>query len=172
MASGRKYEMKFFTATILEWKYLLTNDLYKDIITGSMKFFADNNRVQLYTFAIMNNHRHLLWDIIHPNKREDIQRDFLRFTSHMIVKDLKKNNPELLNVFYVGAKDREYQVGERNPLSVPVWSEEVLKQKLNYIHNNPVKTGLCHYAEDYKYSSAAIYHGLASEWDFVTLCVF
>ena len=52
--------MDFFTATILEWKYLLKNDLYKDIITGSMKFFVDNKRVQLYAFAIMNNNLHLL----------------------------------------------------------------------------------------------------------------
>ena len=60
MASGRRYEMDFFTATILDWKYLLKNDLYKDIITGSMKFFVDNKRVQLYAFAIMNNNLHLL----------------------------------------------------------------------------------------------------------------
>ena len=51
-----------------------------------------------------------------------------------------------------------------------VWTEEVLKQKLDYIHNNPVKAGICTYPEDYRFSSAALYYGKPSEWDFITLC--
>ncbi len=169
MASGRRYEMDFFTATILEWKYLLKNDLYKDIITGSMKFFVDNKRVQLYAFAIMNNHLHLLWSIIYPHLRENVQRDFLRFTSQMIIKDLRNNHPEILQEYFVGAKDRNHQVWERNALSVPLWTEDVVRQKLNYIHNNPVRAGLCLHPEEYKYSSAPAYYGLPCEWDFITL---
>ena len=32
-------------------------------------------------------------------------------------------------------------------------------QKLEYIHENPVKAGMCQYAEDYKYSSASFHNG-------------
>jgi len=141
MASGRRYEMSFFTATILEWKPLLANDRYKDIITGSMRYMVSNSKAQIHAFAIMNNHMHILWSILHPYQREDVQRDLLKFTAQTMVNDLRTNNPALLANYYVGLKDRKYQVWERNPLSVPVWSEEVLKQKLHYIHNNPVKAG-------------------------------
>ena len=170
MASGRRYEMSFFTATILEWKPLLANDRYKDIITGSMRYMVSNSKAQIHAFAIMNNHMHILWSILHPYQREDVQRDLLKFTAQTMVNDLRTNNPALLANYYVGLKDRKYQVWERNPLSVPVWSEEVLKQKLHYIHNNPVKAGYTTYAEDYKYSSAALYLGLPSELDFVMPC--
>src|SRR5271156_5038958 len=135
-----------------------------------MRYMVSNSKAQIHAFAIMNNHMHILWSILHPYQREDVQRDLLKFTAQTMVNDLRTNNPALLANYYVGLKDRKYQVWERNPLSVPVWSEEVLKQKLHYIHNNPVKAGYTTYAEDYKYSSAALYLGLPSELDFVMPC--
>jgi len=44
----------------------------------------------------------------------------------------------------------------------------VLKQKLDYLHNKPVRAGLCVYAEDYKYSTAAIYNSGEDLFGFVT----
>jgi putative transposase len=166
----RKYEVIFFTTTVLNWKFLLTDDRYKEIITGSLKYLVDNGRVTLYAYAIMNNHLHVLWHIRWPHKREDVQRDFLKFTAQMIIMDLKACNPELLKEFYVGAKDRVHQIWERNPLSVHIWSEEVLKQKLDYIHNNPVKANLCSLPEEYKYSSAAFYREGLDTPGFLTSC--
>ena len=65
-----------------------------------------------------------------------------------------KNHAEDLKDFMVNAKDRKYQFWERNPLSVEIWSEKVLLQKLKYMHENPVRAGLCKYSDDYIYSSA------------------
>ncbi|MFZ1527276.1 MAG: hypothetical protein WAT19_00870 [Ferruginibacter sp.] len=38
-----------------------------------------------------------------------------------------------------------------------LFTPAVLLQKLEYIHLNPVRAGLCKYPEEYKYSSAAFY---------------
>ena len=62
-----------------------------------------------------------------------------------------KNHPAVLKMFYVNAKDRKYQIWERNPLSIDLWTNKVFMQKMEYIHNNPVAAGICVYAEDYKY---------------------
>ena len=70
----------------------------------------------------------------------------------------------------VHAKDRKYEVWERNSLGVPLWTNEVFWQKLDYIHHNPVKAGLCNYPEDYKYSSASFYYKADYVWDFLTHC--
>ena len=171
MPSARRYELSFFTATILEWKHLLVDNGYKDIILSSLKYLTDNNRIQVYAFVIMNNHLHLLWHIVYPNKQEEVQRDFLKYTAQMILKDVRRNNPELLQDYYVGAKDRAYQVWERNPLTIAIYSEEVMKQKLQYIHENPVRAGLCTHAEDYRYSSAAFYMGSNENFGFIRSCV-
>ncbi len=118
----------------------------------------------------MDNHLHLIWHILHPHIREDVHRSFLGFTAKAIIKHLRNHYPEILTSHYVNARDREYQIWERNPLSIDIWSEEVLKQKIAYIHNNPVKAGYCVYPEEYKYSTAALYNSQPHGWNFVTPC--
>lgn len=85
---------QFFTATILEWKHLLKQDNYKDIIIGSLKFLVKEKRVKVYGFVIMPNHIHIIWQIQVGHKRENVQRDFLKFTSQTIKYDLIENNNE------------------------------------------------------------------------------
>ncbi len=149
----------FFTATILEWKHLLKPDKYKDIILNSLRYLVENKRVKVYGFVIMPNHLHLLWKMEEPYKREDVQRDFLKYTAQQIKYDLSKNHPAVLEKFRVNSKDRQYQLWERNPLSVYCYSTAVTEQKLDYIHRNPVqeKWRLAAIPEDYDYSSAAFY---------------
>lgn len=57
---------------------------------------------------------------------------------------------------------------ERNALNVSLWTQAVFKQKLRYIHSNPVAAGICRFAEEYKYSSASFYLKNTSPWDFLT----
>jgi hypothetical protein len=70
---------------------------------------------------------------------------------------------------YVGTKDRNYQFWERNPLSVPLYSQKVVEQKINYIHGNPLNTGwnLADEPQDYKYSSAGFYYKGKDEFGFL-----
>ncbi len=162
--------LQFFTATILEWKYLLKEDAYKDIIVNSLKFLVNDKRCSVYGFVIMPNHIHLLWKIDTLRKREDVQRDFLRFTAQQIKFELQKNNPVFLEQFRVTAKDRTYQIWERNALSIDLWTHELIKQKLNYIHLNPIKEKwkLAFVPEDYKYSSAKFYYTDIDDFGFLS----
>ena len=161
---------QFFTATILEWKHLLKPDKYKEIITNSFAFLVKEQRALIHGFVIMPNHIHLIWRINERFEREAVQRDFLKFTAQQIRFDLIEQHPEVLKRFEVNAKDRKYQIWERNPLTINLYSREVLLQKLNYIHNNPLqeKWKLCDKPEDYKFSSASYYLCNKSEWGFIS----
>ncbi len=86
------YHPHFFTATILEWKHLLKPDKYKDIIAESMRFLVKQNRIKINAFVIMRNHIHLIWQVQENNKKENVQRDFLKYTAHQIKNDLIKNH--------------------------------------------------------------------------------
>ncbi len=92
----------------------------------------------------------------------------MKYTAQMMIKDLRNNHPQVLDKFRVKASDRTYQIWERNALSVSLWSQAVFKQKLDYIHNNPVVAGLCHFPEEYKYSSASFYEKGTGDWNFLT----
>ena len=66
------------------------------------------------------------------------------------------------------AADREFQFWERRPLSIELRNKKVFSQKLNYIHTNPVRAGLCSYPEDYLFSSAKFYYTGTDNWGFLT----
>lgn len=165
--SKQPYHPQFFTATILEWKHLLKQDKYKGIIIESLQFLAKQKRVEVFAFAIMSNHIHLIWRIQEGHKKENVQRDFLKFTSQQIKDDLIKNHPKVLAHFEVNGKDRKHQFWERNSLSIDLYSEAVFMQKLGYVHSNPVKAGLCEVPENYKYSSARFYETGIDEHGFL-----
>jgi putative transposase len=162
------YHPQFFTATILEWKHLLKLEKYKDIIIESFRFLCNNKRVEINAFVIMSNHIHMIWRILSGYLREDVQRDFLKFTAQQIKKDLLKHHPLVLPYFEVDAADRMHQIWERNSLSVDLFTESVFLQKFEYIHYNPVKAGLCRLPEQYKYSSAKFYETGVDEFGFIT----
>ena len=159
---------QFVTITNLEWKKLLKPDKYKDIVIDSLRFLVNEKRIILNAFVIMDNHLHLIWQMQAGVKAKDVQRDFLKYTGQKIKADLQKNHPQVLERFKVKAKDRRYQFWERNSLSIELSSEKVFKQKLNYIHQNPVKAGLCKLPEEYRYSSASLYELNKTEWEFLT----
>ena len=56
----------------------------------------------------MSNHIYLIWQIQNGYERDVIQRNFLKFVSQAIKRDLGKIHSKVLERFYVGAKEREY----------------------------------------------------------------
>ncbi len=163
-----EYWPAFFTATNLNWLPVLKEDKYKEIIVSSLNFLVKENRVKVNAFVIMDNHFHLIWQMKPGHKPDAVQRDFLKFTSQQIKFDLQKNNPLFLEQFRVDAKDRTYQIWERNPLSIDLYTSKVFDQKLDYLHNNPFVEGLCKYPEDYYYSSALFYEKGINKFEFLT----
>jgi len=159
---------QFFTATNLQWKRLLQPDKYKDIIIESLRFLVEAKRIRLYAFVIMDSHLHLIWQMQPEIEPQNVQRDFLKYTAQQIKKDLVKNHPAVLEHFKVATGDRQYQFWERNALSVELITRKVFLQKLVYIHDNPVKAGICKHAQDYKYSSAIFYETGVDNWGFLT----
>ncbi len=103
---------QFFTATSLEWKRALDDDEHKDILTRSLRFLVENKRVIIYAFVIMPNHIHLVWQMQAGYQKQNVQRDFLKFTAQRIKDRMEKSTPALLSEFLVNAKDRKYQLWE------------------------------------------------------------
>jgi len=164
------YWPQFYTATILEWKPLLSQDKYKNYIIESLQYLVINKRITLFAFVIMKNHIHLIWQALADCTPEKIQSSFMKFTARKMKLDLEKQHPLALEKFKVNAKDREYQFWERNPLGIDLYTHAVFMQKLEYIHWNPVKAGLCSLPEEYYYSSAKFYHTGIDDFGMLTHC--
>ena len=149
---------QFYTATIFEWKHVLANDKHKDFIIESLQFLVNDKRIILNAFVIMSNHIHLIWQPTFSFTLSDIQASFMKYTAQQLKRSLINDNSTLLEELKVNKYDRTYQVWKREPLSIELRTNEVFIQKLEYIHYNPVRAGLCINPEDYYYSSARFYY--------------
>ena len=118
---------------------------------------AEEGKIDVFAFVLMPNHIHLIWRTKELNGKESAQGSFLKFTAHTFKKLLKGRQPDLLIQFRVEAGNKKFEFWQRDSLAVHLYTKEVALQKLEYIHNNPVKAGLVHKAEEYVYSSAADY---------------
>ncbi len=162
-----KHYPEFITVTANEWLPVLARDIDKEIIIDSLQFLVNAQRIKVTAFVLMDTHFHLIWQVLGEHKREDVQRDFLRFSAQQILKQLRNEKSELLSKLEVNTRDRKYQVWQRNSLGIELRSPKVFLQKLEYIHDNPVKAGLCSLPEDYLYSSARFYEQNVNDWGFL-----
>jgi hypothetical protein len=107
-------------------------------------------------------------------------RDFKKFTAKKIIKTIVEQ-PEsrrewLLDYFSKACehlkRKQQYKVWQSGYHAEMVTSNEFIKQKVNYIHNNPVTDKIVAFPEDYVFSSARNYADLESELDIVILDLF
>jgi putative transposase len=148
--------IEFFTATCLNWQNLLLAEERKQIVLNSLTYLVTNKRIWLYGYVIMPNHVHILWCKQPEWLDKNVQQHFAKFTGQQFKFSLI-NNGEDLSTYKSTQNDREYQFWERRPYKATMYNRLVLEQKLDYIHNNPVKAGLCLLPEEYRYSSAGYY---------------
>lgn len=123
----------------------------------SLNFYRYKLGFKLIGYVIMPDHIHLL---IWPRNEEviaDFMSDFKTFTAKRIVREAEvEGKQEWLQHFKVaGAKTErgENKVWQDSYWEVELFSEKFVRQKLNYIHLNPVRAGLVSAPEDYLYSS-------------------
>jgi REP element-mobilizing transposase RayT len=153
----------FCTITILDWLPIFIDARYIDPLIDSLRFCREKKGLQLFAFVVMPNHLHLIAgadDDLHA-----IMRDFKRFTSRTIHERLAADGRKTLLTWLADAA--ESARGCRGEFSLwrpgfeprAIYSRSVLKQKLDYLHGNPVRKGLVSKPEDWFYSSASFYAG-------------
>jgi putative transposase len=106
-----------------------------------------------------------------PNELSDVLRDFKKFTSNTIIAFIENNKQEsrkewMLKLFKYYAKFNKnnsvFQFWIQDNKPIELTSPQWIKQKLDYIHLNPVRAGIVSQSEDYIYSSASNYLEKAS----------
>ena len=155
----------FITSTVVGWADALSRPDYKDIIVDSLKHCQEHKGLILHAWVIMSNHIHLIVSADNDVVLSDIIRDFKRFTSKNLVAAISDNPQEsrrewLLNMFkYAAGSDNDkYQFWKQDYHPITLDKELIGKQKLDYLHENPVRAGIVWEPQHYKYSSASDYY--------------
>ena len=152
----------FVTATLTKWQPLFTQPTYADIILNSLDWHRRNRRWLLFAYVVMPTHLHILIKPLAAYTISNVLESFGSFTAHAILRQLQaEHRDDLLQTFSQrqdGDRGKAHQVWQ--PLQAKnVFSEPFLREKLEYIHNNPVakQWALAETRADYRYSSACFY---------------
>lgn len=146
---NQKSAIYFLTITIRNWYYVLDRYGRWNIIANSLKFFQKNKSLKIYGFVFMTNHIHLL--ISSPDAITFV-RDFKKFTTKEIIANIKKTEPSILKLFM--NKKNKIQLWQKTNMPELVESEKFFNQKMEYIHNNPLKRVYVARSEHWYWSSA------------------
>lgn len=161
----------FISFAVVEWLDVFTRNEYKIILIDSLRFCQKNKGMEIFAWPRslgVTNHLHLVFRSAGEQKPELLIGDFKRFTSKAIVKAISENPREsrkefLLEQFLKAGNKAsnvdKFQFWRHDNKPIELWSNKVIDEKIDYIHNNPVEEGLVFRAQDYLYSSAADYAG-------------
>jgi putative transposase len=155
----------FVTFSVVGWVDVFSRELYKEIFCDSLKYCQKSKGLNLHAWVIMTNHAHLIISS-DSGSISDLVRDIKKFTSKAIIKSIQTNIEEsrkewMVNLFrFVGngnSNNSEYQFWKQDYHPIELNTIEKVEQRLNYLHQNPVISGLVWEAWNYKYSSAIDY---------------
>ena len=158
----------FLTMTVVNWVDVFTRPVYKHIIIDALKYNQENKGLIIYAWCLMSNHLHLIAEADEKHNLSDILRDFKKFTSKAIVKEIGENLQEsrkkwMLSEFEFAGRYKSnikhYKFWQDGNEAKEIHSNSFLEQKLDYIHENPVKAELVENGHEYLYSSAKNYAG-------------
>ena len=157
-----KEGIHFVSFAVVEWVDVFTRKEYKDILIESLKYCQREKGLIIYCWCIMSNHVHLAISTTN-NNTSDVLGDFKKFTAKEIIKAIQENRTEsrkdwMLEIFRnsgeSNSRNKTYQFWRQDNQPIEMYSEGFTRQKIEYIHNNPVEAGIVEKAEEYGYSSA------------------
>lgn len=160
----------FLTFTITDWVDVFTRLNYKNIIVDSLQFCKQKKGLILYAWCLMTNHLHLVCRVEEPHKMSDFIRDFKKHTAKSLLEEIKlpgesRRDWMLYRFEYAGKFDNRitnYRFWQDKSHPIELNTTELIEQRINYIHENPVRTGMVSNPEDYLYSSARNYAELSN----------
>ena len=161
----------FVTLTVLHWIPVFTRPETVTILLDALRYLIKEG-LTVYAYVILENHCHFVV------QSKELDRDLARFKSYtakQLIKYLHENQvKQILDQlsFYKKAhkKDRAYQFWQEGVHPEWIQNDAMMKQKIEYIHHNPVKRGYVDEAEHWRYSSARNYDGkeglleICTEW--------
>ncbi len=131
---------------------LLDHDHPKKILLGSLGHQLTLRNATCCGFVIMPDHVHALLHLALPNELPLFMHEWKRLSSHAIRKWYRDGDPEYFRG--VAATERFWTPKYHH---FEVESAGKLREKLEYMHLNPVRVGLCLRAVDWRWSSARWY---------------
>jgi len=137
------------------------------LVYNWLKLIDEKHQIKTLAFVIMPNHVHAILYLTDTTVNlNTIISNAKRFMAYDFIQRLQiQNEYDVLNLLSVACTEKEKAKGQLHKAfepsfdAKPIYTDEFLNQKLDYIHHNPVngKWSLVNEFTDYLHSSAAFY---------------
>jgi putative transposase len=175
MKQGKKQNIKsdkayYLTLTVVGWVDVFTRQNHRDALIESLKYCQKEKGLIIFAYCIMSNHIHMIVNTDEPFLLRDTIRDFKKFTSKKILRQIENEAESrrewMLKIFAEEAefsvKHKNYKFWQQGNHAIELYNDKFVWDKINYIHNNPVESGLVSCPHEWIYSSATNYQELES----------
>ncbi|MBI2259982.1 MAG: transposase [Flavobacteriia bacterium] len=175
MKQGEKQNIKtnsayYITLTVVNWIDIFTRKNHINAIIDSLKYCQKERGLVIFAYCIMTNHLHMIANTNEPFLLKDTIRDFKKFTAKKIISQIL-HEPEsrrewMMEQFSKAAqksdKHKNYMFWQSGNHAIELYSHQFVWDKINYIHQNPIRA--TYVKEDYHwvYSSATNYQDMDS----------
>ena len=151
----------FMTGTVVAWLPVFSEPTFTQVVLDSWKFLQREREIDILAFVIMENHLH--WIAVGPQLGKRVG-EFKSFTANSIIKKMreKRYHTLLQELRYYKLRhkvDQTYQLWQEGSHPQVIETEEMMWQKIEYIHNNPLRRGYVADPTHWRYSSARSYAG-------------
>lgn len=161
-----QHAVYFLTFTVTQWVDAFTRPEYIAILIESFRYCQEHKNLKIHAYCIMSNHLHIICSSEAPNKLSDTIRDLKQFTARRIFKAIEDNPKESRKNWMLWLFKSDGERNKRNEIfqfwqqtnhPIECSTNDILKSRIEYIHQNPVKRKIVSKAEEYYFSSAMDY---------------
>ncbi len=157
---SRRTPAFFFTSVTHKRLPIFRTDKLKQVLCDAYREACNRHRILMLAYVIMPDHSHLL--VYAEREMNEVLRLLNGVAAKRIVDYLKDNGFEqALSKLRGEVRNRNHRhsVWQHHPDSLDIFAEQTFKQKVEYIHMNPVKAGMITDPLQYRFSSARLWVG-------------
>lgn len=147
----------FITSAIAYWIPVFCRKDYFEVIADSLRYCIEHKGLVVHGYVVMPNHIHLICSQV-DMRISQVIGDFKRHTSSQILKKLSEDCRTTWLSAFKNAGGGQPILWNEGFHPMQVHTREFFQQKLDYMHDNPIRAGFVENAEDWKYSSAGFYY--------------
>jgi REP element-mobilizing transposase RayT len=154
----------FVSFSVVDWIDVFTRREYQEILIDSISYCQQHKKLKIYCYCIMPSHVHFI-SYSENGELSNILRDFKSFTAKQIIKSIEENPQEsrkewMLSRFEYNGRvspqkqTKQFWKHDNHPFFL--YSNQMIQQKVDYIHNNPVEAGFVNQPQEWRLSSANV----------------
>jgi len=161
---SRDSQALYITVVTKDRLPVFQTDAIKVVMCQALDEARNSGGFLIFAYVIMPDHMHLITD--QPATSADVLRFVKGITGRRVIdylkqKDYQRSLAKLRHVEW--KREHRYSLWQQEKNVFSIFSEGMFMQKVNYIHLNPVRSGLVERATDYLWSSARIWKGCPME---------